>query len=184
MEEKMIENNEHLCFYCDEEARSISREVYETPWDEEPVTKTFCSDECMDYYLHGGDFSYYWCDFCDREICGQNPTNGWHIQFRVHSDSMMCLSCYQEEILKNGCSRDSFEDGSLPGMFFNVGNHAVLDAGFKEVGCYSVTSHSCSTKLCRRAIQYIDNGYKVLIAWERIAIGGSEGTITMFIKKK
>ena len=62
--------------------RSFTRYVFETPWDNEEVEKRFCSEDCEVAYLYEDDFAYFTCHRCEREICEQNPRNGWHIQYR------------------------------------------------------------------------------------------------------
>jgi len=63
--------------------RMLSREVWERPFDDEPVVKHFCDENCEDLYLYGGGFAYFYCDDCNREVCEQNPSNGWHRQLRL-----------------------------------------------------------------------------------------------------
>ena len=99
--------------------RSQTRYPYETPWDDEPVEKYFCSDDCGDSYMYEEPWAYFWCDRCDREISEQHPQNGWHIQYRDYDGERVCLSCYQELILENGVEQEKLEDGMIPGMFFS-----------------------------------------------------------------
>jgi hypothetical protein len=49
--------------------RSFTRYVFETPCDNEEVEKGFCSADCETSYLYGGDFAYFTCHRCEREIC-------------------------------------------------------------------------------------------------------------------
>jgi len=107
--------------------------VYETPWDEEETEKHFCSEECEEAYLYTGDFSYFLCERCLREICSQNPSNGWHIQYREYDGEIICLKCYQEAILKDGVEREKLEKGIIPGMFFSWDNREAKEAGYREV---------------------------------------------------
>ena len=58
------------CITClDKKARCTeTRYVYETPWDDQEAEKPFCSEECAEIYLYEGDFSYFWCEPCQRDI--------------------------------------------------------------------------------------------------------------------
>lgn len=68
-------------------------------------------------------------DSCDREICEQNPSNGWHIQYRDYDGDRLCLRCYKDLILENGIDREKLEDGKIPGMSFDRGNSAAMECG-------------------------------------------------------
>ena len=170
------------CCYCDKSAREqFTREVYETPWDETPVEKCFCSEECENYYLYSGDFRYFTCDECGREICEQNPRNGWHVQYRYYDDTMLCLKCFEKEMLENGLSYEALRDDKMTGMFFNY--NELEDAGFQEGKSFFINSSS-GEKVCKNyCMKLKENGNAVVINYERVAIGGIEGTLTVWFKK-
>jgi hypothetical protein len=170
------------CFYCDKSAmEEFTREVYETPWDDEPVEKFFCSEECEQYYLYSGDFRYFICDCCEREICEQNPRNGWHVQYRMYNDAVLCLKCFEEEMLTNGLSYNNIKDGDFTGMFFDYKD--LEDAGFEEGKVFFINSAS-TEKLCRKyCLKLKETGHLVLVNFERLAIGGIEGTVSVWFKK-
>ena len=181
------------CAYCDFEhcgqkyARyGFGAYVYDTPWETEGHTLNFCSDECRDAYLYGGDFAYIYCEFCEREICGQNPMNGWHTQFRRTDDGEdICLSCYEADILEHGCSRAKFEAGTLPGMFFSGDNHEPLEAGYIIVPGYDnafIRDGAASESACKTALELMDLGALVICGYESMGIGGGEGYISLFAK--
>jgi len=177
---------ERECLNCDRPSDpKYTVFVYETPWDDIEVEKNFCSKECQEEYLYSGDFSYFFCDRCMREICTQNPGNGWHIQYRDHGGDTLCLKCYQEVILENGVERDKFEEGRIPGMFFSYGNEEAVEAGYVEVPGFSnfyIHDQSTVDRFCGKALELIDKGQKVIVAYERIAIGGGEGYVTLMTK--
>jgi len=160
--------------------------VYDTPWETTGHELYFCSDECRDAYLYEGDFSYRYCEFCEREICGQNPMNGWHTQFRRTDDGDdICLSCYEADILEHGCSREKFEAYTLPGMFFSGDNHEPLEAGYVIVPGYDnafIRDREAVFDVCNLALELMDLGAKVLCGYESMAIGGGEGYISLFVK--
>ena len=165
--------------------KQFTRGVYDTPWDDDETEKFFCSDECMDNYLYEGDFSYFRCEQCEREICEQNPRNGWHIQYRDYDDETVCLRCYEELILENGIEREKLEKGQIPGMFFSYGNLEPKKAGFEEIPDfqkYFVANLDDADIFIKKALEFMDEGKKVVVSYERMAIGGLEGYVTMLVR--
>ena len=170
-------------------------EVYDSPFDENGKT----------IYLHLGnddgygdclskledtswaDFRYFYCESCDREIIRQNPKNGYMSFIRdLESDFQeiieVCLKCYEEEIIKNGIPKSKFEQKQIAGMFApdaEKNGYQAVD-GFQS---YFINNQESIEKYCNKAMELIDNGYKVLNDYERLGIGGGEGYITMFAKK-
>jgi hypothetical protein len=179
---------EEDCILClDKKARhSQTRCVYDTPWDEQDTEKPFCSEECAEIYLYEGDFSYFWCQPCERDICEQHPANGWQIQYRMYDDEQICLRCYQGLIFENGVEREKLESGEIPGMFFNYGNPEPKQAGYEEVPGFSdyfINDGDKADRFRKKALELMDGGYKVVIGYERLAIGGSEGYVTLMAKQ-
>lgn len=175
------------CMLCEEKPalRSETRYAYETPWDEEETVKLFCSEDCADIYLYDGDFSYFWCHECEREICGQHPRNGWHIQYRTYDDEQVCLSCYQDLIFENGVEREKLEDGQIPGMFFSCGNLEPKEAGYEEVPGftdYFANTQERVDEFRNKALELMEDGRKIVIGYERMAYGGLEGYVTLMAK--
>jgi hypothetical protein len=175
------------CLMCGKPARaSQTRHAYETPWQDEPTAKYFCSDDCGDTYMYEEPFAYFWCDECDREICEQNPQNGWHIQYREYDGRTVCLRCYQELILENGVEREKLEEGQIPGMFFDWGNREALKEGYREVPGFTgffVNSQEKVDDFRNKALEFMDRGYRVVIGYESLAIDGSEGYVTLMAKR-
>lgn len=179
---------EEDCLLCERKKarRSQIRYAYDTPWDDEPVEKLFCSDDCGDSYMYEEPWAYFWCDSCDREICEQNPRNGWHIQYRDYDGERVCLRCYKDLILENGVEREKIEAGEIPGMFFNWGNPEAKEAGYREVPGftnYFVNGQEKVDTFRKKALQLMDEGKKVVIGYESLAIGGGEGYVTMMVKE-
>ena len=175
-------------------------EGYDTPWDAEPrtfyvcreapaeATETMGADSCLDLLEDASwaDFRYFTCPVCGRVICQQNPANGWMVQYRLTDDEMTCLRCYQEDILKNGMPLEDFEDNRLGGMFFSGDNHEQLEAGYREIPGFTYTFVSSieeASRVCNEACVLISAGYKVIVSFERMAIGGGEGYITLWAKR-
>lgn len=170
------------------EPRHSLVELYNTPWLEEGRLVYFHSEACEQSYCSSGSFDYIWCDGCDRQVCEQNPRNGWHLQFRHHAgmDTYLCLRCYQDEILENGQPREDFEgDRVKGGMFFSYGNAEPKDKGFEEVAGFEnhfVSDRKAAQRYNNHALKLIDTKRKVITAYERLAIGGLEGYVTMMSK--
>ncbi len=168
--------------------RGMRAELYDTPWDKAPRNVWFCSDECEEAYTRSGSFDYASCEGCGRDVCQQNPSNGWMWQFRTHADlGEICLRCYEKEILGNGQPRSDFENSRINGgMFFSYGNGEAHNAGFWEVDGYEnyfINDSESAHRFNMKALSLVDSGHKVITGYERLAIGGLEGYATMLAKK-
>jgi hypothetical protein len=119
---------------------------------------------------------------CYRTICEQNPRNGWMVQYRVddfEDYEQICLQCYQTELLENGVNREKIENGEIDGMFFNY-NDPVLESWEKFINCRFINSEQSKDDLLHEVLVNIDNDYKVIIGFERLGLGGGEGTVSVF----
>jgi len=174
------------CLMCSHTPlESQTRHAFDTPWDDEPKLKYFCSDACGDSYMYEEPYAYFWCNECNREVCEQNPMNGWHIQYRDYDDETVCLRCYEDLILENGVELEKIERGGIPGMFFSWGNSEPIEAGYHVVPRfknYHVNSQERADEFRVRAMELIDRGMKVVIGYESLAYGGGEGYVTMMAK--
>jgi len=171
-------------FYTNKKGKDyICGYYFDTPWEEEGEERCFCSNECRESYENGDSFAYFWCDACGRTICEQNPANGWQIQYRMLDYEQICLKCYEEHILENGIDREKFLRNEIPGMFFSWGNTEAEDAGYEEVEGFTNYFVGDERPFCQKAVEMIDSGYKVIVGYESMAIGGLEGTVTMLVKK-
>lgn len=179
------------CWSCEKNLgrKNFYYDVYDSPFEKTPVKRLYvCSEECDDYFRDTNyDFAYRECEWCNRYICERNPSNGWHEHFRQVEDYFrVCLSCFEEHLLTNGAPREKFERHALTGMFFSYGNTEAIEAGYEPVEGFEDYFVGDSLKLkeyCDKAIELIDSGFTVLNAWERVAIGGSEGTVSMLARK-
>lgn len=141
-------------------------------------------DSCEDLLTDSAwaDFRYFTCIVCKRMICEQNPSNGWHIQYRYIEDEKICLQCYENNILETGHRVDEFDDG-LPGMFLT--DCELTNAGFSihpQFDDVYIHSQKHVQLIKDAALELIANGKKVIIKYERMAIGGLEGYITLYSK--
>ena len=186
-------------------------ELYDTPWDDVGTTAYLCSDEfghaveteedrkagreipdswkwyesCDDVLKDSGwaDFRYFECVGCYRTICEQNPKNGWHVQYRIEDPEeyeQVCLKCYQDEILENGISRESVENGELSGMFLD---RDCLDGWDKVLDYIRIADSETKQEVLDDILAWMDDDYKVVIDYDRMAIGGLEGYISVYRKK-
>lgn len=86
--------------------RAYGVELFDTPWEETTEPTYFGNAYLADCYrgvIYSKDFAYFTCDGCGREICEQNPRNGWHVQRRIINEcEVICLKCLQEMLLADG----------------------------------------------------------------------------------
>jgi hypothetical protein len=83
------------------------------------------------------------------------------------------------------CEREKLEKGLIPGMFFSRDNHEPLDAGYRQVPGFTgffVRTERDAGRIIRKALALMDRGEKVVIGYERLAVGGGEGYVTLFEK--
>jgi len=191
----------HPCYECGRtNTKKVAVELFDTPWNETGHVEYLCreaprkiqanylAESCMDLLEDTGwdDFRYFTCEYCSRLVCRQNPRNGWHSQVReVNDGEEVCLRCYQEELLANGLEteREKLEAGELPGMFFDSGNSELVEAGYHQVGEDRFIGGSAAGKaIAQEALALMDAGHKVVIGYERMAIGGLEGTVSLWAK--
>ena len=198
------------CYECDRE-RPInlmdSYELFDTPWDDEGTLSYLCNDEfghaenmrndneepydswkyyesCSEVLRDGSwaDFRYFDCEGCYRTVCEQNPKNGWHVQYRIENEcEQICLKCFQDQILEYGVSRDVIENGEISGLFFNY-NDPLLEGWDKFIDYRFINSGDSKDRLLDEVLENIDNGYKVVIGYESMSIGGLEGSVSVYRK--
>jgi hypothetical protein len=178
------------CRHCDAEVlkeHAWRSDLYDTPWDKKPEDAWYCSGYCYDAQqgrIYSKDFNYFECDVCGRNICEQNPRNGWHTQVRGLEEEQVCLKCYEEHIIEHGIDRGSFEDNKINGMFLETSE--IEAAGYKQVEGFvykQIQGEEDAEPYCKKALELIDVGYTVLTDYERMAIGGLEGYVTMYARK-
>lgn len=162
-------------------------ELYHSAFDDEPeqVTRYFCSDECNTKFYDCSDEQYFTCEDCYRTIATMAGRNN---QYRVVDDSsMVCLRCYEQDILENGIPREKFEEKRISGMFFSGDNNEPLAAGYEINPKFSnafIQSQDSIDRYCATALKFIDRGYRVVTGYERLSIVGDEGYVTMFVKRE
>lgn len=155
------------------------------------------------FFNSDGDFPYQECNECLRLVCFRNPQNGYMGQFRTapkyhkdsHKDSHkdlpendssdeepeeICLSCYEQVILKRGQPMSNFcGDRIKGGMFYSAiewGN-----AGYQNVDSVYIRYDDDAAKYNKRARDLIDEGAQVITGFDSIGMG-LEGYISMFAR--
>jgi hypothetical protein len=187
------------CHQCGEPIKRtddfITLEVYDSPWGKPQEIHLHVDNELRENYgisceealydEQWSDFRYFKCSICNRIIIRQCPSNGWHSYVRETEDGEICLCCWEEDTFENGLPRKKFEEGQIPGMFYN--REDLESHGFEQVPGFDnfpITSGFKARAFCDAAIRVMDKGCLVAVDYERMAIGGLEGYVTMWAKKK
>ena len=204
---RMVKEAQVECFGCEAKGRVNKRmaavEVYDSPWQEEPTVIHACRtngqgldpDErvygyssCLDllYDESFASFRYFDCDGCGRTVIRQCPSNGYHSYVRYDEDACeeVCLRCYEADMFANGLPRETFDKGQIAGMFCNRGE--LEEHGYAPVPHYEGVYIACeddAARFCRVAVALIDAGRKVAVDYERMAIGGLEGYVSMYARR-
>jgi len=174
----------------------IDSYFYSRPWEEDPNGDKFScyhAVSCMEGAVYSKDYAFFYCECCQRDICEQNPSNGWHVQYRWASDcDRVCLKCYEEDLLINGVDLDEvLRTKTIPGMFFN--SSELEAAGFEVVdgmsgvlvGCgYSGSqSEDVFFNGITERLDYLKDRI-VIFEYDTMAIGGMGGYVTVWSKAK
>ena len=161
-------------------------EFYSRPFDKSPAELYFVSyftAECYKGSIYSIDFGYYHCDSCERDVCGQNPANGWHSQVHIHDGWVECNKCYEERTLRDGINED-FDD-NIPGQFFNEAD--IQDNGWAEeetsvLAGSGYSGYADPNNVINKIRRLIDSGKKVLVNYDSMAIGGLGGYVSLYTK--
>jgi hypothetical protein len=188
----------HLCgetFKKHETLKSgavIKLKIYDDPWASEPSNvRVHAANEdnygsCLDKLTDPswGDFGYFVCADCGRTIIRQCPYNGWRSYVKIVDDyEEICVACYQANVLTNGMDRESFERGTIPGDFFDEKELSNYDWSLVQgKDSIRIADSDSAKKLCAEIIEIMDKGYKALINYDSMAIGGSEGYVSVYYK--
>lgn len=187
------------CYQCGEPIRRkeefTTLEVYDSPWGKPKKIHLHAGNEIRENYgisceqalydEQWSDFRYFTCPICNRIIIRQCPSNGWHSYVRESENGDVCLRCWEEDVYENGLPRERFEEGQIPGMFYS--RNDLMNHGFEQVPGFDnfpITSGFRARAFCDAAIRVMDEGCLVAVDYERMAIGGLEGYVTMWAKKK
>jgi hypothetical protein len=169
------------------EELAIDPEFYSRPFDKNPSDLKFVSWYAVDCYkgsVYSKDFAYYDCEGCNRTVCGQNPSNGWHSQIHIHDGWVECNKCYEERVLNEGINED-FDGSNIPGQFFD--NSDIEENGWELVEESVLAGSGRSgykdpNSVIGKIQTLIDGGNKVLVNYESMAIGGLGGYVSIYKK--
>lgn len=186
------------CHECGEkfkkgEAKQVV-EIYDDPWATKPRTVAVHADNdndgggtCLDKLTDTSwsDFRYQVCPVCGRMVIMQCLSNGWRSYFKELNGEEVCIRCYQEDILADGHGAEPFEGGKIPGDFFNATQLSANGwAPVPGFGDRHITGGDSVKRFCAEALLMIKNGYKVLVDYDMMGIGGGEGFVSLYAKEE
>jgi len=170
---------------------AIKSDLYLTPFDDEPEDAYYSSNfayDCTYGRIYSKDFAFFQCDECGRDICQQNPSNGWMGQMHIIGDGDMtvCNKCYEESTLQNGINEE-FDGTTIPGQFYNYQD--IEEAGWEIVhesvlAGSGYTGYADPNNAISKIQKLIDEDWLVLVNYEHMAIGGLGGYVSIYKKSK
>lgn len=176
------------CDECDECANPIdvdgqvSETIYNTPWSE-GRTVSFCGDRCKEDFMEGScDFPFMWCESCERYVCYRNPANGYRVQFHLNDEDFQCMSCYQEDLLKNGQPESDFTSNNIGGGDF-FSTPELVEAGYKPVEEWQdirITTEADCANFNARATEIMNAGGQVITSINRLGVPAIEGYVSLW----
>ncbi len=206
-----LEAVQHVCWACGDYGYATGRdkaynvvpvEVYDSPWDTVPAIIWLHDSErrpvpydiaesCL-WAIDSGhltDFHYFDCDACNRMVIVRCPQNGWQSYSRIVNDcEQWCLACVESTLKEEGIAgfpgelEELCESGHLFGMFFNVNeleNEGWLATEYRTF----IDREESAMRLATEAKRLHEQGRLIIIGYESLAIGGSEGYVTLFSKE-
>lgn len=186
-----IAAGEELVLECDScltetfEAELYSETYFLSPFDDEATDgeARVCQD-CWDA-SDGLEDGLFWCDGCSRQI---TESRGHHMHYRVVDAGMLCLACVEDTLRREGIAgfevelEALFTEGRLFGMFFNIGD--LEAAGWTGHGYRTfIDREESAMALAAEAKRLHEEGRLIIIGYESLAIGGSEGYVTLFSRE-
>ncbi len=151
---------------------------FASPWDEEETLFDMVCDDCGDKGRNDGSFAPEYCDHCNRYIIQRNPSNGYRNYFTLYQEEMICVRCYQEEMMEHGITDEDVEDGHLSCDFYTESE--LRDAGFDEGRTF--TDFDKPTLLAYVAAVR-SNGSIVLFDQGRTSIIGGPDSVTAWTRE-
>lgn len=177
----------HRCRNCRElfVGHTYKPKIYSTPWDIQPAKVEFCSISCEDNYIQLGslrEWSYFECTECGRTICIQNPSNGWHTQYRAIDEEAglyICIKCQYQKWLKEGQPKEDFtEKEQIPYLFFEY--YDLDKAGYSKYADFFIDGAESVKRFKQTAVNLLQR-YKLITNMDRMAYGGSEGYVDLYV---
>lgn len=163
---------------------AAKRELWDRPFDSKPRTAWFLNDRAEQCYLgdyYSKDFAWFTCEACGRTICEQNPSNGWHVQYRVEGGYRICNKCVEEHLFEHGINEERFrEEGKIHHWLF-MEDDELREKGWVPQDTINIRYED---ELKERILHYFNSNKKVILSMFTMAITGSEGIATIWAKDK
>jgi hypothetical protein len=170
--------------------------LYSRPYDSSPNMCRFScyyAEDCYRGDVYSKDYTYFDCKCCDRTICEQNPSNGWHVQYRIVNEcEYVCTKCYEEQMMSEGVDIDELlRTRTIPGAF--ASSSELESAGFAEVvGLSNILVGNGYSGYQSEGVFFnrVQEKYEelkdkiVFIEYVSMSIGGLGGYITVWSKSK
>lgn len=182
-----------ICF----REQAYEAELYSTPYDTNGDLMYFCSWYAYDCYYgrqYSKDFAYFQCEDCGKDICMQNPSNGWDVQYRwLTEDVIVCSKCFEETMMEQGIDIDEcirteelqgswFTDSELESAGFEIDDDFDgVVIGYGRFGGYS--DPKMFFEKLKEERDRLEN-LIVVAQYNDMAIGGLGGSITLWVKDR
>lgn len=157
--------------------------VYKHPHDTEPEEYKSILQP-IEYYITGyEDFNFFLCEFCNRYVCEQNPSNGYMLQYRTLWDEdygeKICNKCLEEMLEEGSDSLNQYmEEQPLAIALFG----APQTDGWEEGETFYIQDEKKLKEIREYLKKHSDSFYYIEL--NRVAYFGGEGSITVWFKKK
>ena len=168
-----------LCLEILGEEDNIVKEIqYRDPYDEEG-REIELHEGCQELWEEEQQF---WCNYCCRFLPEDDGGMKYYriVEVGEGVGEMKCLKCYEEDILENGMSEKEFKKGTIPGMF----GLDVESYGYMSVKDYNniLVNRKKVEDLSNKALELMDEGYKVVCVYESLSVIGEEGYVSLYVK--
>ena len=166
-------------------------DIYDDPWAMTPcIIRVHTENDnghgsCLDKMTDTSwaDFRYFECQKCECLVVRQCLDNGWRSYVKHVGDEEICVRCYQDLRLEEGEPADAFEEGKIPGDFYTSNDLSAYGWGCVPgfLGVH-ITGEESVNHFCQQALKLLQEGYKALVNYDSMGIGGSEGYVSLFVK--
>lgn len=182
------------CFVCEEqvpEKNTSVETVYDNPHSDHGREIHLCDDTCH-IEDDNSEFSYWYCEQCDRYICQRNPGNGYQSWFKRadNGDDLICCACYQNDHLARGQPVEDFRRDHAAGTYSMKGDFYddsdLEQAGFSKVPEWTgakIQGDKSAATYCQHAEDLCMNGAAVITQYRSLSIIGNEGFVTMWTRR-
>lgn len=168
------------CYSCDKTIvgkRVMHTDIY-YPFEDTPKTFTFC-EPCSDKGEGRFESSFY-CEGCERDVW---ESNGHRLNYKFIGDcTMLCVRCFQEDMLENGHSDDAIEGRTIPCDFYDYTE--LASKGWEEGERFSgsMLERSGGEEWRQYCRDIKARGGLVLTDQGRTSIVGGPDYVTVYVK--